>query len=297
MTTEANCWITNADGVSNFKILEKVKQFFDERAENHSVFESFNDSLTGNCRAILVKNDVTKHEFMLQVSGSAIKCLLNPNTGSANALTFGSLGPSGSLDYVHPSNTGSMSSPQIDAISFGALPGSTLYMAEYEDAFFLGTRYANAEYWYQCLNVGKVYVPSNASDPDVGLDGYGILGGIPCVSHVAGASFWTSTNTATSVIRTGESTWTNPVALTEPKPEQANDLNGSIRLVEVPIKAGSGGPLIGYTKYVRQYKNAGGHLGYIMSNGSDNQAWVRYRFSSNDYHMCMLWNKLSVSVT
>lgn len=297
MLTEANCWITNADGVSNFKLLQKVKQFFEEKAENHTLLESFNDSLTGNCRGILVKNSTTKHEFMLQVSGSSIKCLLHPTTSAAGELTFGEASLSGSTDYVQPLNTGSMSSPEVSALNFGALPGSTVHMAEYEDSFFFATRYASAEYWYQCLNVGKVYVPSNASDPVSGLDGCGILGGVPCVSHAAGTSFWTSTNTATSTIRTGAESWTNPVALLEPKPEQANDLNGRVRMAEVPIKAGQSGPLVGYTKYVRQYRNAGGHLGYITSNGEDNQAWVRYRFSSNDYHMCMLWNKQVISAT
>jgi hypothetical protein len=291
MTTGANCWITDADGNSNFKIMEKLKNFFDTRADNHELVDSFNDLLTDNCRGLIVKNHNTKHEFMLQVSGSSIKCIMHPASGSDVSLSFGSNVSSGSSDYVTPLGISSFSSPEINALNFGSLPGNTLHIAEYSDSFFFATKYANAEYWYQCLNVGKVYIPSNFNDPEIGLDGCGILGGVPHVSHANGSSLWASNNTVTSVIRTGHNTWTPPVAFVEPNSLQASDLNGSIRMVEIPIKAGQNGPLVGYTKYVRQYKNSGGHLGYIISGGEDDQAWVRYRYSSNDYHLCMLWNK------
>ncbi len=291
MITGANCWITDADGVSNFKIMEKLKSFFDTKAVHHELVESFNDSLTGNCRGMILKNLNTQHEFMLQVSGSNVRCMLNPTTGSENSLSFGDGVSSGSSEYVAPLNTGSFSSTEVVALNFGSLPGNTLHIAEYSDSFFFATKYANAEYWYQCLNVGKVYVPSNSSDPEIGLDGCGILGGVPHFSNANGSSLWVSNNTATSLIRTGFSNWTNPAVLVEPNPSQASDLNGSTRMAEIPIKAGQGGPLIGYVKYVRQYKNAGGHLGYIISGGEDDQAWLRYRYSSTDYHLCMLWNK------
>jgi hypothetical protein len=84
---------------------------------------------------------------------------------------------------------------------------------------------------------------------------------------------------------------------------QLNDLNGFQRVVPYQVNVGTGvGQLVGYTKYLRQYKNTFTITPTLLSStklGSQ-QGWVGWKdpsLAANNHNQCLLWNKTVTNIS
>lgn len=205
----------------------------------------------------------------------------------------------------------------------------TFWMAEYRDqnvvtkfpstslfiAFEGGTSYFN-EFRYG-LHVGSIVSPYNLNDPKIAPAGPSITGdavfaGILAsgLATVTTANLYFLGNWTTSVgpcVRVGDNWYDivteNSVIAGDPL---LNDINGKERFVPYEIFAEQLGttqrPLIGYTKYIRQFKTSITINPTVLKNNiaGSAQAWLGWvptvGTAPNDHNQIALWNKYPVIV-
>lgn len=176
-----------------------------------------------------------------------------------------------------------------------------VYAAQYSDAIMV--HFDQGDLFKYIIHAGIVMAPDNASDPDIYIDGSGIIVGQPGVlaSSTASISFvatGTAVNTTTgqqSYLRIGETKWGQLRLATADYAagaEQTKDVNGRVRLVPMLLRVvtnidGSTAPLtsqalnisgeLGRTRYLRFYKANPVHRSVLPSRDAlSQQAWLAW---------------------
>lgn len=311
--TTAKAWYSNAASNSFLNVLQEFHNFLTNGALTyHTVLGSDFTSPYGEFDSpwLLVRNETAGYRIFL-FSGTI---------GSFNGI-FAMLDPTDTI--VAPSATTNtpanyaaeypLASNFVNVVGgyFSADSGTLIHAAEYSDAIFFGLKHATLEYWQYGMHAGKIYVPFNAGDPALGIDGFGILGNTPTVrDSTAQPSTWlgqfnTSTYPNSSRVKIGSGVWRGPNIVTGwPDSDDstaliAADLNSNVRLIPIAIFAGtatgSTGGLVGYTKYIRLYKDIGGHGAVINASDASDQAWFRFSGENGSSRSVMLWSKTPVN--
>jgi hypothetical protein len=186
------------------------------------------------------------------------------------------------------------------------------YGAEYDDAILFAVNNSGNTYWMAGLHAGKIYVPFNASDPALGMEGYGVLGGAPEMQEKSSFSGINWCGTASSPwdpvysrVKIAPNLWTQIGVNASYDCDQGSDTNFADvndRVVLPPLIMerrvtgdSSLRTLFGYSKYMRIYKQQGGHSAAIRSTGTDDQAWFRFSGVNGFSRSVILWSKTPVN--
>lgn len=193
----------------------------------------------------------------------------------------------------------------------GSYTGTLINVAEYSDAILLGAKAIGRVGWSFAMHAGKIYIPFNASDPALGVNGYGILGGTATVKDSAGGVVnqwlgrWNSETYPThSKIKIGISQWRAATIVSgtgdsdDSTAPATDDLNGNVRMIPVVLQvmasnsSTTASSMVGYTKYIRLYKGLGGHGSIIDSaDATEDQAWFRFSGENDNSRSVFLWSK------
>lgn len=155
-------------------------------------------------------------------------------------------------------------------------------VAEYEDAFTILIMNSASSAFYYIAHVGKVYLPTNKSDLEIGVDGFGLLVGSPITNLTATNGYWlappTTNTTNGSVIKISNESnncW-SLIRTSTPNANSTKDVLGKSRLIPYYISglnpvAGE----VGSSKYFRVFKTKLVNFTYVNSANNDSkQAWI-----------------------
>tara|TARA_Y100000588_G_scaffold235400_1_gene248977 strand:- start:286 stop:1152 length:867 start_codon:yes stop_codon:yes gene_type:complete len=218
-----------------------------------------------------------------RISGGAILVMIDPDGTIADSSAPGS-----------PTNA----SPELVFVPASPTGISTACgFAQYGDAILFYVKDTSAAFQQYCSHVGRIAVMDLASDEEVFIDGWGILGYIPNESPGSGLGDWGCVNAANShcVIRMGESTW---LPFTFVSTANVSDTSGNRRFGAIDIHAGDSGsptstsdPSVGELNYIKiDGQTDAAPLGVPPSTAS-NQAWLRLNDANSNTRMVALWNK------
>ena len=193
-------------------------------------------------------------------------------------------------------------SPLVNFTGANAAPtaASLIYIAQYEDAIMI--HFDAGTHFKYMIHAGIVMAPDNASDPDIYIDGSGLIVGQPGVlaSSTTSISF-ISTGVAVnalghqSYLRIGQTKWGQARLASGDYLAggvETADVNGRVRLVPLLMRVatnidgvtgsiGSQSPNVsgelGRTRYLRFYKQNPTHRSVLPSKDSlSQQAWLAW---------------------
>jgi hypothetical protein len=211
-------------------------------------------------------------------------------------------------------------SPLVNFTGSNAVPAgiTRMYVVQYTDALMI--HFDAGTHFKYMIHTGIVMAPDNASDPDIYIDGSGVLVGTPYVSAAAATSsiltIGATINTTgqQSYVRIGETQWgqARAVANYTSTATEVADVNGRVRLVPALMRAitninGSTFVLgttqaaavsgeLGRTRYLRFYKQNPTHRSVLPSRDTDSsQAWLAWNYgpasSPLAHNVLGLWTK------
>jgi hypothetical protein len=193
---------------------------------------------------------------------------------------------------------------------------NTIYIAQYSDAIMI--HFDTGLFFKYMIHAGIVMAPDNASDPDIFIDGSGLVVGQPGVSAgAANSAFFVATGTVLnttgqqSYVRIGETRWGQMRLATNdylPNGVETADVNGRVRLVPMLVRAITNvtkddalpGTLtisgeLGRTRYLRFYKQSPTHRSVLPSRDTlSQQAWLGWSHGSTGAtvdNVLGLWRK------
>lgn len=191
-----------------------------------------------------------------------------------------------------------------------------IYVAQYEDAIMI--HFDAGTHFKYMIHAGIVMAPDNASDPDISIDGSGVIVGQPGVgAGAAGSTFFAPTGTTLNTngnqshIRIGLSRWGQARLATANYTAGGNetvDVNGRVRLVPMLLRVitnitGSDalpGSInisgeLGRTRYLRFYKQNPTHRSVLPSrDAASEQAWLAWNYgvaTALPHNVLGLWRK------
>jgi hypothetical protein len=211
-------------------------------------------------------------------------------------------------------------SPLVSFTGAATAPSAVtrIYAAQYSDAIMI--HFDQGDFFKYMIHAGIVMAPDNASDPDIYIDGSGLIVGQPGViaSAVASISFVSTgvtVNTAghQSYLRIGETKWGQVRLATADYLAAGNetkDINGRVRLVPMLLRVatnidgvtgsiasqvGNVSGELGRTRYLRFYKANPVHRSVLPSReASSQQAWLAWSHGTTAAvadNVLALWRK------
>jgi hypothetical protein len=205
------------------------------------------------------------------------------------------LDPLGQIESSMDSSTWGVSNQSNLFSGFKNITGSTnnmiagtslkgaILLAEYEDAFTILIQNAAATAFYYIAHVGKVYLPTNKSDIEIGVDGFGLLVGNPVTNSFSATNGYWLAPPATNLIHgsvikisnTPGSCW-SLVQSAAPNANTVKDILGKSRLVPYYLRGlAPGAGEVGSSKYFRVFKTKLTNFTYVNSATNDSkQSWI-----------------------
>lgn len=317
--TTAKAWFGNAYNNTDYRLLIELYKCLttgDPSDHYHTVLDYDLVSPYTNFSSpwMLIRNPTAGYRIFLFTgtisSWSGIFALLDPSD-TIEAPTVSTATPSAYASN-YPLTSGFVN---IYESSAGSFTGTLVHIAEYSDAILFATKAASYPYWQFAMHAGKIYVPFNASDPALGIDGYGILGGYPTLKDTNGGftNQWVgkwnaSIYTVHSRIKAGGSLWrATTIAVgslgdsDDSSVAATDDLDGNVRMIPLVLQvmasdsSATASSAVGYTKYIRLYKGIGVHGSVINSaDAGEDQAWFRFSGENGNSRSVILWSKTPV---
>jgi len=304
----ANAFKVTAASTSTVDMVNAIKAIFDYASVTAGITARWQVQGSNTTDGIILLKCL-KANAKVNVSDPSIYPQIVIKAAASN-ITFG-YDPKGQIDHTASSSVWGMSS-QSDAFSgFRNISGnaavmssynSTIYVADYEDAISVFVSGLNI--FRYGAHVGRIYLPDNKSDVEIGVDGSGVLVGFPTTTVNTTTGHWLTPETTAasvgSVIRVGDTAWSTVLTNDSTATTYTNDVNGKVRLAPYTLRGSSpAAGEVGRTKYMRAYKTALPHLSLLPSNDADSkQAWMGYQnVSGTRQKQLVLWAKSSYVYT
>ena len=226
---------------------------------------------------------------------------LNIRRNGATAFKF-LIDPSSGITDEGDSSTSPTTSADASAevgFTLSGTPHADLLICETDDAFMFLIQDTTRNFDLFGYQGGLIFSPNDESDPANGIEGYGILSGIPRFTASSGTGYMLSTSTTSSTIKI-INTWMIPAMLTTSGQLHNNRLESATmqKGVPVPLVAYASGPIYFYcgnSKYFRLMAYDDKHFPHVRSELATTEGWVFTNYTNSSDQYVFTW-KVGVAV-
>lgn len=299
----ANSFKVTAASTSPVNMVNAIKAVFDYAAITVGITQRWEVQGSNTTDGVLLLKCLKANAKVNQADASVYPQIIIK--AAANNIQFG-YDPKGQVVHTEASSAWGVTSKSNAFSGFRNISGNInnmstyntmMYIADYEDAITIFVTGLNIMRY--AAHVGRIYLPDNKSDIEIGVDGSGIIVGFPTVTVSTTTGHWLTPETTTSLelgsaVRVGDTAWSTVATSDSTATAFTADAAGKVRLPPYTLRGSSpAAGEVGRTKYLRAYKTAMPHLSLLPSSDSNSkQAWLGYQnVSGTRQKQLILWAK------